>query len=117
MPQVVQALVILLVLTLLCVLFFTVGVLSQIGGIMLTLIFDSTQRFREGSTVEKSAHAITMGIYALIFLPFFIAYLPFTILGWIWGAMRFYGLLLITAIFLGAYVLYRYHPEYLHFLP
>lgn len=111
-PQLIQFLVVLLVVVLLCALFCTVGILSQIGGIMLTLIFDATQRFREGSTVEKSAHAITMGIYALIFLPFFIAYLPFTILGWVWATMRFYGLFFIAVALGGGFVLYRLHPEY-----
>ena len=67
LPQLIQLAVLTSVLALFGVLFITIGVETQAAGVFRGLILDTQKHLREGSTVERSAQAISIGIYSLLF--------------------------------------------------
>ena len=67
LPQLIQLAVLTSVLALFGVLFITIGVVTQAAGVFRGLILDTQKHLREGSTVERSAQAISIGIYSLLF--------------------------------------------------
>lgn len=100
-PQVIEALVLIFVGGITLVLYLTVGIASQIAGILQSLMLDARQEIKTGSLVEKSAYAVAAGIYLLILLPFWLILLPFTLLGWLWKHLGYIGLacLLLAVLF------------------
>src|SRR5438045_8524294 len=78
LPQLIQLAVLTSILALFGVLFITIGVVTQAAWVFLGLILDTQKHLREGSTVERSAQAISIGIYSLLFLPFWMIQLPFS---------------------------------------
>ena len=87
LPQLIQLAVLASVLALFGVLFITIGVVMQAAGVFRGLILDTQKHLREGSTVERSAQAINIGIYSLLFLPFWMIQLPFSLVGSIWSSL------------------------------
>src|SRR5881227_3599786 len=87
LPQLIQLAVLTSVLALFGVLFITIGVVTQAAGVFRGLILDTQKHLREGSTVERSAQAINIGIYSLLFLPFWMIQLPFSLVGSIWSSL------------------------------
>src|SRR5256714_15014917 len=70
LPQLLQLAVLTSVLALFGILFITIAVATQAAGAFRGLILDTQKHLREGSTAERSAQPITIGIYSLRFLPF-----------------------------------------------
>src|SRR5881398_3360774 len=66
LPQLIQLAVLTSVLVLFAVLFITIGVVTQAAGVFRGLILDTQKHLREGSTVERSAQAISIRIYSLL---------------------------------------------------
>jgi hypothetical protein len=99
------------ILALFGVLFITIGVVTQATGVFRGLILDTQKHLREGSTVERSAQAISIGIYWLLFLPFWMIQFPFSLIGSIWSSRRLSALLTLTLLLAVAYVvtLYSHH--------
>src|SRR5438045_1099066 len=64
LPQLIQLAVLTSVLALFGILFITIGVVTQAAGVFRGLILDTQKHLREGSTVERSAQAISIGIYS-----------------------------------------------------
>ena len=111
LPQLIQLAVLTSVLALFGVLFITIGVVTQAAGVFRGLILDTQKHLREGSTVERSAQAISIGIYSLLFLPFWMIQLPFSLVGSIWSSRRLSALLTVALLLSIAYVvtLYSHH--------
>src|SRR5437879_1802233 len=111
LPQLIQLAVLTSVLALFGVLFITIGVVTQAAGVFRGLILDTQKHLREGSTVERSAQAISVGIYSLLFLPFWMIQLPFSLVGSIWSSRRLSALLTVALLLSIAYVatLYSHH--------
>ena len=99
LPQVIQLSVLVAVLGIFAFLFITIGLVSQITGILKGLIVDTRRHLQEGSAVERSAQAISIAIYAGLWLPFWLIQLPFSFIGSLWTARRF-GALVAVAVFL-----------------
>jgi hypothetical protein len=61
--------------------------------------------------MERSAQAISIGIYSLLFLPFWMIQLPFSLVGPIWSSRRLSALLTVSLLLSIAYVvtLYSHH--------
>jgi hypothetical protein len=98
-PQIVQLIVLTSVLLLFVGLFVTVGLVSQIAGVFRGLILDAQKHLREGSAVERSAQAVSIGIFSLLFVPFWLVQLPFSLIGSLWSSHRL-GALTTTAVLL-----------------
>lgn len=86
--QGIQCIVLAFVLVLLVVLAATIGIAIQVGGVFHVLLLDATSKFKVGGYAERSAYAICAGIYLMLFIPFWIVQLPFSILGWLWTCSR-----------------------------
>jgi hypothetical protein len=103
-PQVVEVAVLLFVLVVTTILYLTIGIASQVSGIFQNLMLDARHQIKTGSLVEKSAYAVAAGIYLLLWLPFWILLLPFTILGWLWKHLGYFGLIVAVVVGLAIYV-------------
>ena len=99
LPQVIQLSVLVLVLGIFAFLFITIGLVSQIAGVLKGLILDARRHLQEGAAVERSAQAISIAIYAGLWLPFWLIQLPFSFIGSLWTVHRF-GALVTVAVFL-----------------
>jgi DNA-directed RNA polymerase subunit RPC12/RpoP len=98
-PQVIQFAVLASVLVLFACLFITIGVISQVAGVFRGLILDTQKHLRVGSPVERSAQAVSIGIFSLLFIPFWLVQLPFSLIGSLWSSHRL-GALITTAVLL-----------------
>lgn len=97
-PQLIQVAVLGFVVLIIAALYLTIGIVSQIESIFMSLMLDSRHDIKSGSLVEKSAYAVAAGIFLLCWLPFFLVLLPFTLLGWIWNHLGYLGLALLTLV-------------------
>jgi len=111
LPQLIQIAVLTSVLALFGVLFVTIGVATQAAGVFRGLILEAQKHLREGSTVERSGTAISIGIYSLLFLPFLMIKFPFSLVGSIWSSRRISALLTLALLLAVAYAasLYSHH--------
>lgn len=98
-PQFIEAVVLLFVVLVMTALYLTVGMASQVAGIFHSLMLDAQHEIKSGSLIEKSAYAVTGGIYVVLWLPFWLLLLPFTLLGWLWSHLGYWGLIILAAIF------------------
>jgi len=103
---VIQLVVIALTLAILCALSISIGILSQIGGIFIGLLYDSHKRFIEGTPMERAAQGITISIYTLLALPFLIVAAPFAVFGLLWDRMKYFGVVLYGLLVIGIVVLF-----------
>jgi len=113
LPQLLQLAVLTSVLALFGILFITIGVVTQAAGVFRGLILDTQKHLRDGSTVERSAQAISIGVYSLLFLPFWMIQLPFSLVGSIWSSRRLSALLTLTLLLAVAYALTAYSQQLL----
>jgi len=97
-PQAIEVSVLLCVLVVTTVLYLTVGIASQIAGIFQSLMLDARHQIVSGSLIEKSAYAVAAGIYLLLWFPFWLLLLPFSILGFLWKHLGYFGLILVVVI-------------------
>src|SRR5437588_3264466 len=97
LPQIIQLSVLVLVLGIFAFLFTTIGLVTQIAGVLKGLILDARRHLQEGSAVERSAQAISIAIYAVLWLPFWLIQLPVPLVGSLWTVHRF-GSLVTVAI-------------------
>jgi len=86
-PQIVQLIVLTSVLLLFTGLFVTVGS-SHRSQVFFVDSFDAQKHLREGSAVERSAQAVSIGIFSLLFVPFWLVQLPFSLIGSLWSSHR-----------------------------
>jgi DNA-directed RNA polymerase subunit RPC12/RpoP len=115
-PQVVQLIVLTSMLLLLAGLFITIGLVSQIAGVFRGLILEAQKHLREGSAVERSAQAVSIGIFSLLFVPFWLVQLPFSLIGSLWSSHRL-GALATTAVLLSIiYAMTLFLPYLIRFL-
>lgn len=97
-PQLIESTVLLFVLVVTMGLYLTIGIASQVAGIFQSLMLDARHEIKSGSLVEKSAYAVAGGIYVILWLPFWLVLLPFTLLGWIWQHFGYIGLILLALL-------------------
>lgn len=97
-PQFIEAVVLVFVILVTTALYLTVGIASQVAGIFQSLMLDARHEIKTGSLVEKSAYAVAGGIYVMLWLPFWLLLLPFTLLGWIWKHLGYAGLIILAVV-------------------
>ena len=97
-PQAIEVVVLLFVLVVTTILYLTVGIASQISGIFQSLMLDARHQIKTGGLIEKSAYAVAAGIYLLLWLPFWLLLLPFSILGWLWKHLGYFGLVIAIVV-------------------
>jgi hypothetical protein len=110
-PQLIQLAVLALVLCLFGILYITIGIVSQIKDVFHGLILDAQEQMREGSAVERSAQAVSIGVYSLLMLPFWLIQLPFQLIGSLWSSSRFGTVVVIVVIVGGIYALRAFWPQ------
>ena len=115
LPQLIQLVVLTSVLALFAVLYITIGVVTQAAGVFRGLIIETQKHLREGSTVERSGTAISIGIYLLLFLPFWMIQLPFSLIGSFWSSRRLSALLTVALLLSIAYVVTLYSQHLIRF--
>jgi hypothetical protein len=115
LAQLIQLGVLASVLALFAVLFITIGVFTQAAGIFRGLILDAQKHLREGSTVERSGTAISVGVYSLLFLPFWMIPFPFSLIGSLWSSRRLSALVTLAVLLSVAYVVVLYSHELIRF--
>src|ERR1041385_9026661 len=115
-PQIVQLTVLTSVLLLFAGLFVTIGLVSQIAGVFRGLILEAQKHLREGSAVERSAQGVSIGIFSLLFVPFWLVQLPFSLVGSLLCSNRL-GALATTAVLLSIiYAMTLFLPYLIRFL-
>lgn len=110
LPQLIEFVVLLFVIIVTIALYLTVGIASQIASIFQSHMLEARREIKSGSLVEKSAYAVAGGIFVILWLPFWLLLLPFTLLGWIWKRFGYYGLI-ILAILLAIAALLFLNPK------
>jgi len=115
-PQVIQFTVLVGVLILFAGLFITIGVVSQIAGVFRGLILDTQKHLRVGSAVERSAQAVSIGIYSILFVPFWLIQMPFSLIGSLWSSNRLGALFTTTLLLSIIYAITLYLPYIVRFL-
>jgi DNA-directed RNA polymerase subunit RPC12/RpoP len=110
-PQLIQFVVLTLVLCIFALLYVTIGIVSQIAGVFQGLILDAQKQMREGSAVEKSAQAVSIGVYSILLLPFSLIQLPFSLIGSLWSSSRFGTVVVIVMVVGGIYALRAFWPQ------
>lgn len=115
-PQLIQLVVMTLVLGIFAVLFVSIGLVSQIAGVFKGLIFDTRKHLREGSAIERSAQAISIAIYSLLWLPFWLIQLPFSFLGSLWSSSRIVALGCVAGLLAIVAALEEYLPQLVRLL-
>jgi len=116
LPQLIQLSVLVLVLGIFALLFITIGLVSQIAGILQGLIVDARKHLHEGSAVERSAQAVSIGIYAGLWLPFWLIQLPFSFIGSLWSSHRFVALVTVAILLAIIDALAFYSPHIIRLL-
>lgn len=116
LPQIVQLAVLLVVLGIFAFLFITIGLVSQICGVLQGLIVDARKHLREGSAVERSAQAVSIGIYASLWLPLWLIQLPFSFIGSLWGSNRIVALVTVAVVLAVIDAIAFYSPHILRLL-
>lgn len=97
-PQVVNTIVIIFILLILCLLYITIGIISQISSTFWSLIVQTGQKIVSDNPVQSSAYAIAIGVYFILFLPPFLIQFPFWLIGYIISKVGFAAFLWIIAI-------------------
>jgi hypothetical protein len=115
-PQVIQIAVLASMLILFAGLFITIGVVSQVAGVFRGLILDTQKHLRVGSAVERSAQAVSIGIYSVLFVPFWLIQLPFSLIGSVWSSRRLSALVTTAVLLSIIYGLTLYSPYLIRFL-
>jgi len=103
-PGLVNGVVLVLIIAILCVLYASVGIASQISTSFVGLIADARCQLREGSSVEKSAYTVAIGIYFVLLLPFWMVQFPFQVLGSLWERNGLLAIALLIPILGGIYL-------------
>jgi len=75
----------LVIVAILALLFISIGIATQISGMFVSLMAQASKDAREADAIEKSGYVVSIGIYFLLFLPFWLIQLPFQLIGWFWS--------------------------------
>lgn len=116
-PQIIQITVLSVVMVILALLYVTIGLAAQVCGVFEGLILDAHKQMQEGSGVERSAQAISICLYLLFILPFWIIQFPFSFIGSLWSSYRFGSfviLLLFIALAVAVKIYWQQLSAYLH---
>ena len=116
LPQIIQLSVLVLVLGIFAFLFTTIGLVTQIAGVLKGLILDARRHLQEGSAVERSAQAISIAIYAVLWLPFWLIQLPFSFIGSLWTTHRFGALVTVAGFLAVIDAIAFYSPQIIRLL-
>jgi hypothetical protein len=116
LPQIVQLAVLLVVLGIFAFLFVTIGLVSQIVDVLEGLIVDARKHLREGSAIERSAQAVSIGIYASLWLPLWLIQLPFSFIGSLWSSHRIVALVTVAVLLTVIDAIVFYSPHILRLL-
>lgn len=116
LPQLIQMSVLVLVLGIFVFLFITIGLASQIAGVLKGLILDTRKHLHEGAAVERSAQAVSIAIYAGLWLPLWLIQLPFSFIGSLWTANRFSALLAVAVVLAVIDAIAFYSPQIIRLL-
>ena len=108
-PHAIQSIVLLLVIFILICLYMTIGVISQISSIFWNLIIAASQKIDIEAPIESSAYAIAIGIYFILFLPFFLVQFPFWLLGWFISKIGFKSFIFIIFLIMVLIIGYCYY--------
>ena len=115
-PQIVQLAVLASVLLLFAGLFVSIGLVSQIAGVFRGLILEARKHLREGSAVERSAQAVSIGIFSVLFVPFWLVQSPFSLIGSLWSSHRLGALVTTAALLSIIYAITLYSPHIVRLL-
>ena len=110
LPQIIQYIVLTSLIILFCVLYITVGIISQIEFSLTELIQLTKARIRPDAAIENSAYVVSIGIFSLLKFPFWLFQLPFRLIGWAWGKSSFLGIFIIILVL--AFVFFTPYPNY-----
>ncbi len=112
LPAAINAVVLILILAILCILFMTIGIAAQISTMFYRLIEEAGGHMRTVPAVEKSGYAVAIGIYLLVFIPLWLIQAPFQLLGMLWERFGFYSLIVlglaVGAFFVDWQYVYRF---------
>jgi hypothetical protein len=109
--QLVYAIITVLLLTLLLILYLTIGIVSQISNSFWDLIAGFVQKMSFSIPITSSFYALSATIYFILFLPFFIIQSPIWLSGWFSskiGIKPFIALLMVSLL---SAVVYFYKPQ------
>lgn len=111
LPQIIHSIVICLILLILFFLYLTVGIISQISSTFWNLIVQTGEKIDLNKPIESSAYAIAIGVYFILFLPFFLFQFPFWLLGWFVSKIGFKTFVVLMFIITTILLLFYFSPS------
>lgn len=109
-PNIIELILLIISLLILSTLYITVGIISQIECMLKNLINKSQANMNEADAIERSAYAVTAGVYTLFWVPFWIVLLPFNVLGWLWNKAGNSGIFFLVIV-LGVFSIAVYYNK------
>jgi hypothetical protein len=111
-PQVLHLLITLFLILLLGILYATIGLISQISNSFWDLITGLGDRMNFSSPITSSFYALSISIYFVLFLPFFILQSPIWISGWVANKIGFKAFLILMLTLVVSFSIYYFQPDF-----
>jgi hypothetical protein len=98
-----------IVILVLCALYITIGIISQLSSTFGRLIKHTQRQLKDKSAMQKTGFIMAIGVYSVIWLPFWILQLPFYLIGLTWGFFNrpFRIVFSIILIIIGIFIFYK----------
>lgn len=95
----------------LLILYVTVGILSQIANSFWNVLVGTGERMSFSNPISSLFYAISVVIYFIIFLPFFLLQSPFWISGWITSKIGFRPFIILVITLILSIGIYYFRPD------
>lgn len=109
--QTIHSLITFVLLFILLVLYVTIGFVSQISNTFWDYLVSIGKKMNYSSPIQTVFHALTVTLYFIIFLPFFIIQIPFWFSGWLTAKIGFKAFIILLITILTTFALYFLEPE------
>jgi len=109
--QIIHGIITVLLLIILSILYFTLGFISQISNSFWDVIAGMGQQMSFSNPFPSLFYAISIAVYFLLFLPFFLIQFPFWISGWLTSRIGFKPFIILMIIVIGSLGIYFFQPE------
>lgn len=109
--QTIHSVITFILLTILLLLYGTVGFISQISNTFWDYLVSIGKKMSYSSPIQTVFYALSATIYFILFLPFFLIQIPFWFSGWLTAKIGFKAFLILLVTILTTFAIYFLKPE------
>ena len=109
--QFVHSFITVILLIILLLLYLTLGFISQISNTFWNHLTSIGQNMSYSSPIQSLFYALSVSLYFILFLPFFIFQLPFWFSGWITSKIGFKFFIIVLITIMAAITLHLFKPN------